>query len=70
MLEAAGAGLVLMGDLTNEESGNAFLELCRVVVVFGKRLKQAKYMIANFNSVAHQSGIVLPPKAVLILESG
>ena len=70
MLEAAGASLlVVMGDLTNEESGHAFFELCRIVVVFGKRLKQAKCMIAKVISVAQQSGIILPPEAVLILES-
>ena len=71
MLEAAGTSLVVvMGDLTNEESGNAFFELCRIVVVFGKRLKQAKRMIPRVLSIAQQSGIILPPEAVLILESG
>lgn len=71
MLEAAGTSLVVvMGDLTNEESGNAFFELCRIVVVFGKRLKQAKRMIPRILSIAQQSGIIIPPEAVLILESG
>lgn len=71
MLEAAGTSLlVVMDDLTNEESGNAFFELCRIVVVFGKRLKQAKYMIPKIISIAAQSGIILPPEALLVLESG
>lgn len=70
MLEAAGISLlIVMGDLTNEESANAFFQLCRIVVVFGRRLKQAKCMIPKIISIAQQSGITLPPEAVLILES-
>lgn len=71
MLEAAATSLlVVMSDLTNEESRNAFFELCRIVLVFSKRLKQAKRVIPSILSIAQQSEIILPPEAVLILESG
>lgn len=69
MLEAASTSLlVVMGDLTNEESRNAFMELCRIVIIFSKRLKQAKCVIPRVMSIAQQSGISLPPEAILILE--
>lgn len=70
MLEAANIGLlVVLEDLTSDESGTAFIELCRALVTFSKRLKQAKGMVHKIQSIVQQSGIVLPHEAALILES-
>lgn len=68
MLEAANIGLlVVLKDLTSDESRTAFVELCRALVTFSKRLKQAKGMVHKIQSIVQQSGIVLPPEAALIL---
>lgn len=68
MLEATNRSLlVLLKDLDSDGSRGACVELFRILVVFSKRLKQAKGMIRRIQSVAQQSGIVLPPETALIL---
>lgn len=66
MLEATNSSLlVLLEDLDSDGSRDAFVELFRILVVFSKRLKQARGMVRKIQSIAQQSGIVLPPETAL-----
>lgn len=68
MLEAINSSLlVLLEDLDSGGSRDAFVELFRSLVVFSKRLKQVRGMVRRIQSIAQQSGIVLPPDTALIL---
>lgn len=68
MLEATNSSLlVLLEDLGSDGSRDAFVELFRILVVFSKRLKQARGIVHKIQSVAQQSGIVLPPEIAMNL---
>lgn len=68
MLEATNTSLlVLLEDLGSDGSRDAFVELFRILVVFSKRLKQARGIVHKIQSIAQQSGIVLPPETAFIL---
>lgn len=68
MLEATNSSLlVLLEDLGSDGSRDAFVELFRILVVFSKRLKQARGIVHKIQSVAQQSGIVLPPETAMNL---
>lgn len=60
--------LALLVDLDDDESIEAFVELCRFLGAFRQRLQRADNMIQKLEGTAKESKIKLPPKAVSILE--
>ncbi|KAF9885695.1 hypothetical protein FE257_012677 [Aspergillus nanangensis] len=61
------SALILVTALDHDETKNAFVEVCRSLVAFSKRLPEVKDMIRNVESTARLSGINLPPDAVAVL---
>ncbi|KAL4888977.1 hypothetical protein BDV59DRAFT_210620 [Aspergillus ambiguus] len=62
------SALVLIVALGDDESKDAFVEMCRSLVAFSKRFLIAKDMIQEIESIARRLGIQLPPEAVAVLD--
>ncbi|OOF99753.1 hypothetical protein ASPCADRAFT_203549 [Aspergillus carbonarius ITEM 5010] len=60
--------LVLLGALNEEDSKDAFVELCRFLVAFSKRLALAKEMLRNLENIVQSSKLTLPPEAIAVLD--
>ncbi|EHA22972.1 hypothetical protein ASPNIDRAFT_37001 [Aspergillus niger ATCC 1015] len=60
--------LVFLGALNEDDSKDAFVELCRFLVAFSKRFALAKEMLRNLEDIVHSSRLTLPPEAVAVLD--
>lgn len=61
------SALILLAILSQDETIDAFVEVCRTLVAFSRRLRRAKSMLDNIESVARRSGINLPSEAIAVL---
>lgn len=62
--------LTLLIELSDVESKQAFVELCRFLAAFCQRLKRGEEMIQDIVRAAEESETELPPDAVDILSIG
>ncbi|OJJ76189.1 hypothetical protein ASPBRDRAFT_192355 [Aspergillus brasiliensis CBS 101740] len=60
--------IVFLGALNEDDSKDAFVELCRFLVAFSKRFALAKEMLRNLESIVQSSRLTLPPEAVAVLD--
>ncbi|PYH99633.1 C6 transcription factor [Aspergillus ellipticus CBS 707.79] len=69
ILEPANSSLlVFLGTLDDDDSKDAFVELCRFMAAFSKRFALAKEMLRNLEGIVRSSRIRLPAEAVAVLD--
>ncbi|PWY73678.1 C6 transcription factor [Aspergillus heteromorphus CBS 117.55] len=68
ILEPTNSSLLVLLGLDDDDSKDAFVELCRFMVAFSKRLALAKEMLRNLEGIVRSARLRLPPEAVAVLD--
>ncbi|GKZ75239.1 hypothetical protein AnigIFM50267_003530, partial [Aspergillus niger] len=60
--------LVFLGALNEDDLKDEFVEMCRLLVAFSKRVALAKDMLRNLENIVQSSKLTIPPEAVAVLD--